>query len=172
MLDSCIAQSKKDGTYDLPGNFGDIMIGAVHTSDPILAKVFDKIREKLPIKRQDGVKDEDIKWWWNLNDIERRMMIAQDDASKLNSFMTDRKKGMSKEEAAVRVRKYFPIYGDPEDITNASGDDRPLPYELKDRINLYIEKKVKGNTDEYRDEIERSSSFNSLIRKEIKANNI
>jgi hypothetical protein len=48
---------------------------------------------------------------------------------------------LSEEEAAKEVKKYFPIFGDPDDTSTSSGDDRPLPCELKDRINIYIQKK-------------------------------
>ncbi|NCB30867.1 MAG: WYL domain-containing protein [Clostridia bacterium] len=32
------------------------------------------------------------------------------------------------DEAMDRLRKYYPLYGDPEDTSNTKGDDRPLPF--------------------------------------------
>lgn len=51
------------------------------------------------------------------------------------------------------------------------GDDRPLPYELKKRVNEYIGKRM-SDPIEYKRNIETSSSFNALIRKEIKSGNL
>jgi hypothetical protein len=69
--------------------------------------------------------------------------------------------------AAKKVRKFHPMYGDPDDTMHTKGDDRPLPYELKNRINIYIEKRAQKDPDKYKKEIENSSTFNSLIRREI-----
>jgi hypothetical protein len=71
-----------------------------------------------------------------------------------------------------KVEKSLPIYGDPDDTSHKTGDDRPLPDELKNRINIYIEKRVRDNPEKYKNEIEESSTFNALIRKEIKAGNL
>lgn len=76
------------------------------------------------------------------------------------------------DEAAIQIRKFYPIYGDSNDTTHTTGDDRPLPYELKDRIDVYIEKRVKENSEKYKSEVQQSSTFNALIRKEIKAGNL
>jgi hypothetical protein len=64
------------------------------------------------------------------------------------------------------------MYGDPADTSHRSGDDRPLPYELKDRINRYIEKRRLHDPEAYKQDIQISSSFNALVRKEIRANNL
>lgn len=79
---------------------------------------------------------------------------------------------MSFEEAAVKVRKSYPMYGDPEDTSNTSGEDRPLPYELKNRVNNYIEKKALSDPEGMKTQLEQSSSFNALARDEIRKGNI
>ena len=50
--------------------------------------------------------------------------------------MEFRRNGEDKNEAAAHVRKIHPMYGDPDDTRHTAGDDRPLPYELKDRVNI------------------------------------
>jgi len=70
------------------------------------------------------------------------------------------------------LRKHRAIFGNPDDITDITGKDRPLPYELKDRINIYIENKSQKEPEQFKKDIEKSSSFNALIRKEIKKGNI
>ena len=69
-------------------------------------------------------------------------------------------------------RKYHPFFGDTNDSTHVSGDDRLLPEELKDRINKYIEKRMLNDPEEYKKDIENSSTFNALIRKEIREGNL
>ncbi len=165
LLNQAIEESKKEGSYNLPLNFGDMILEKEKTGANIL--------KRLPEKRAEGVRDEDIRWWWNLNDIERRMMIKTDDINKtylIKQFVKN--EGLSVEEAVKKVRKYQPFYGDLLDITHAKDDDRPLPYELKDKINIYIEKRAKSDPKKYKRNIEASSTFNALVRKEIKAGNI
>jgi len=70
MLDQAIEESKKEGTYYLPQNLGDIIFGDAGSDNPTIKKIAESIRQKLPKKKAEGVKDEDVKWWWNLNDIE------------------------------------------------------------------------------------------------------
>ena len=172
LLDQCIEESKKEGLYCLPKNIGDIILGDAENDDQTIDTLVEKIRKDLPKKKAEGVRDEDIRWWWNLNDVERRMMIRTDEIFILGSFTDAIMQGLSGKEAGKKVRKYHPIYGDPEDTTHAKGDDRPLPYELKDRINIYIEKRVENDLEQFKKEIEESSTFNALIRKEIKAGRI
>lgn len=174
MLDQAIEQSKKEGTYDFPQNLGDIILGEADTDNLTIKKVAEDIRQKLPRKKEEGVRDKDVRWWWNLNDVERRMMLAQDLAAKSTGMLAALEKGIatSPDEAIAIVIKIHPEYGNPDDTTHSSGDDRPLPYELKDRVNIYIQKRAGKNSDEYKREMELSSSFNALIRKEIRNGNL
>ncbi len=172
MLNQAIKESKKDYSYYLPQNFGDILLGDIDADNSKIKKTSEAVRKKLPRKKEEGVCDEDIRWWWNLNDIERRMMLKQDEVMKLALYMEELQKGKTYEEAMAEVRKFHPVYGDPDDTTHTKGDDRPLPHELKDRINIYIEKRAQSDSEKYKKDIEQSSTFNALIRKEIKANNV
>lgn len=171
MLNQAIEQSKKEGTYDFPQNLGDIILGEADTDNLTIKKVAESIRQKLPRKKEEGVRDEDVRWWWNLSDVERRMMLAQDLAAKSTGMLAALEKGIatSPDEAIAIVIKIYPVYGNPDDTTHSSGDDRPLPYEIKDRVNIYIQKRAGKNSEEYKKEMESSSSFNALIRKEMRA---
>ncbi|MCZ7398257.1 MAG: hypothetical protein O8C62_01020 [Candidatus Methanoperedens sp.] len=182
MLDQAIEESKKGGTYYLPQNLGDIILGDAGSDNPPVKKIAESIRQKLPKIKKEGVRDEDVRWWWNLNDIERRIILKQENIARMTLFMSELEKSneSSKEKAAAKaaekVRKfhpmYDPIYGEPDDISHTTGDDKSLPCELKNRINIYIEKRAGGNLEKYKNEIEESSTFNALIRKEIKAGNL
>lgn len=163
LLDLCIEESKEEGTYNLPEGRGDLLL--------IEERKNENIKEKLEVIRKEGVTDKDIRWWYNLNDIEKRMMLKTDEMARMALFMSKLQGPGSDKEAAESVKKYHPMYGNPEDTEFASGNDRPLPVELKDRINIYVEKQGIDNS-EFKKKIESSSTFNALIRKEIKKGNI
>ena len=172
MLKQAVEESKKEGSYHLPQTLGDIILRTAGTDHPVTKKLAEAIRRNVPRKKAEGVRDEDIRWWWNLNDIERRMMVKVDDMSRMALFTHECEIGKTDAEAAAKVRKFHPVYGDPGDTTHTTGDDRPLPYELKERVNLYIEKHVKSHPEKYKTEIEKTSTFNALVRKEIRAGNL
>jgi len=159
------SEAKKEGSINLPTNLGDILLekeSTHHETKSMLAK-----------RRKDGVRDEDMRWWMNRHELDRKMMIKVDDINKLTLFTKLREQdGLSEEEAAREVKKYFPIFGDPNDTSTSHGDDRPLLFELKDRINVYIQKRSQTDPAKYKKEISESSSFNALIRKEVKAGNV
>jgi len=178
LLDRAIEKSKKEGTYNLPPNFGNIILKEQKAEDPAIERIAEGIRNTLLSKRTEGVRDEDIKWWWNLNDVERSIMVGVDEFHRLALCMkiVD-EDGFSLEEAGKQAWRYHPKYtygyrGEIKDISQQIKDRLPLPIELKDRINIYIEKRGKSDPERYKKDIEKSSTFNALIRKEIKAGNI
>ncbi len=161
-LDKAIEDSKKAGRYNLK-NVGDTLLEKEKSSG--------QVNPNFESKRKEGVRDEDIKWWFNLNDIERMMMLKIDEFHRLALFIKEKEEGKTDDEADAVVRKHHPIYGDLNDETHGSGDNRPLPLELKDRINIYIEKQGIDNT-EFKKKIDSFTTLNALIRKEIRAGNI
>ena len=55
-------------------------------------------------------------------------------------------RGLNPDEAAARVRKIFPMYGKPTDESVTTGDDRPLPPELRGRIDRWRKKHAARNS--------------------------
>lgn len=159
MLEQAKKDTEKEGTVNLPQNYGDILLEREAMDE--------KIKSMLAKLRKEGVTDKDIKLWWNMNDLERRMMQQEDFMSRFVLFLKLSEEGLDEQEAAKGVAKKFPIFGDPDDTTLGSGDDRPLTYELKDRINIYISKRSRTEPEEFKKAIEYSTSVNSLIRKAI-----
>jgi len=179
MLDGYISESKKCGTYYIPKNMGDIILGDTRSDNPAFQKLAETIKQKIPRIRTEGVRDEDIRWWWNQSEVARDMTVEIENLFRVTLFSSELEKGQSVQSATEKVRKYHPvydpIYGDPINETNTihlTGDDISLPCELKNRINIYIEKRARSNAEKYKNEIEQSSSFNALIRREIKAGNL
>ena len=158
-------KSVREGTSKLPQNFGDMMLEQESTNE--------KMKSMLAKKRREGVRDEDIRWWWNMHDLERRMIVAFSDVMKLATYNKLREEnGLSEKEAIKRLGKAFPIFGNPEDTTHTTGEDRPLPSELRDRIDIYVEKRTQADPEKLKKDVEESSTFNALIRREIKERNV
>lgn len=153
-----IAKRECSSDPDLPPNYGDVLLQQ-EGSDPT-------VNVLLVAKRHEGVTDTDIKWWWTLDKLERRLLIAVDDWFRLAAFSKYRSSGLSGEEAAKKLRQSFPVFGDPTNLDNAAGDDRPLPYELKDRINKWASRR--GIT-QLGAEVDHATSMNALIRSDIRA---
>lgn len=155
----------EQGTLNLPQNFGDMLLEK---------EAFDeKLKAALTKKRNEGVRDEDIRWWGNMHELERQIMIQIDTLNRYSLYLKLREEeGLSEVKAMKKVRKYFPMFGVPDDTSQTTEEERPLPYELKDRINIYIEKRSKTNPEQFKKEIEESTTFNALIRREIKKSNV
>ena len=162
LLNEAIKEAKR---VALPPNAGDKILEK-EKADENTHKVLEK-------KRREGVRDEDIRWWWNLDNLEKMMMLKVDEFHRMALHIKCRQEdGLSVERAAEQVRKHHPIFGDPEDTTHTQGDDRPLPEELKDRINIYVEKRFANDSEIFKKEVEQSSTFNALVRKEIRVGKI
>lgn len=158
LLDEATKEAEK---VALPPNAGDKILEK-EKGDENTHKVLEK-------KRREGVRDEDIRWWWNLDNVERTMMLKVDEFHRLALHIKCRQDDdLSVEQAAEQVRKHHPIFGNSEDTIHTQGDDRPLPEELKDRINIYVEKRFTSDPEKFKKEIEQSSTFNALVRKEIR----
>lgn len=159
------SEAKAEGSINLPTNLGDILLEKESSRQ--------ETQSMLAKRRKEGARDEDIKWWMNRHELDRKMMMKVDEMSRLALFMKLRQEDqLSEEEASRHVKKHFPIFGDPADTTTSTGDDRPLPFELKDRINLYIQERSQRDPAKYKKDMAESSSFNALIRKEIRAGNV
>ena len=153
---------KEQGLDRLPPNFGDIILSKEKENPAFM---------NINLKREDGVTNEDIRWFWNLPPLEKGMLEAFDEWIRLTAFATHKDQGMSSDKSAERVRKFHPIFGDPKDTKHTSGDDRPLPVELKDRINKWVITKM-SNPEEHKKRMEEYSTMNAFIRAEIGAGNI
>jgi len=158
------ADSEMAGTSNLPSNYSDIRLEKESTDK--------EIKSILTKLRNEGVRDEDVRWWWNMHDLERRMMVAVDEISRMALFTKLIEDGRTPEEASKQVRKAFPMFGDPDDTTHVTGKDRLLPIELKDRINIYVQERSLKDPEQFKKDIEESATVNALIREEIAKGNI
>lgn len=153
--------ASREGTYRLPESFGEILLER-ELSD-------EKVRAAFVTKRVEGVTDQDIALWWNMPDLERRMICKIDEMNRILLFDKLRQgSSVTEAEAARMVAKRFPIYGDPNHLVLDAEDDRPLPFELKWRVNRYITERTQADPDEFHEEVEASTSLNALLRKAMR----
>jgi hypothetical protein len=119
----------------------------------------------LGVIRQDGVRDEEVRWWWNMPPLERLMIEQCDEFMRMAAFTDLMKRGYNADEAAKRVFRAHALFGDPR---QAVGEDRPLPIELKGRTVQFMEW-GRAAPDQYRALLEQATSFNAIIRALIRA---
>jgi len=113
LLEQARHESSDLGTSKLPEDYGHVLLSTENEDE--------KIRAMLASRRNEGVKDQDVLWWWNMHDLERRMMLKVDEQR---------------------------------------------------RIDRYLERGLEIDGDGLKQEMEASSTFNALVRKEIKIGNL
>jgi hypothetical protein len=153
--------ARREGTVPLPEMFGEILLEREKTDE--------EVRNAFAPKRAEGVTNEDIALWWNMDDLERRMICRVDEMHRILLFeKLVHGDGVTEPEAARMVAKRFPIYGDPDHLVLGTDDDRPLPFELKWRVNRYLAERTKADPDGFREEAEASTSLNALLRRALR----
>lgn len=171
LMGQAVSLSKKDGTIDLPTHFGEIILGMTEATDSFTKDLANKLRSTLSWKRQEGVKDKDICWWWSLTDVERRMAYLIDDVFRMAVFKDGLKRGQSPEAAGTLVKKSFPRYS-PFEHKPEEGDDKTLPDELRNRVEIFQMSQQLKNLKEYKQRTDSYTSLNAFFREEIRKGNL
>jgi predicted RNase H-like HicB family nuclease len=161
-IKACKEQAHQEGTDKLPDNFGTLLITKSE-------KLHDMGLTIVENARLDGARDEDIEEWWNLHDLQRRMVIWHENALRYASFLSFREDGLNADEAMARVRVIFPMYGDPNDTTHTSGDDRPLRHELRGRVDRYRER---YDSQKVGEASKHFTTFNAFVRSEMRSGHL
>jgi hypothetical protein len=157
-------EAARGGDLVVPDGFGNYLL-ANRQSDPKIGAFIARIA-------QEGVRDKDVLWFWNMHNVERILMMRTFDWCVGANVQANLRQGMTQQEAEAHSRKIHPLYGNPDDTSVAHGDDRPIPVELKDRIDIYIERRSKEKGDRYESDMLGASSFNALIRRELRVGRI
>jgi hypothetical protein len=105
-----------------------------------LAETNARIRAELQWKANEGVREEDLQWWWNMHDFERQMILASDEAMILGYYEALRKQGTNKEEAMRELRITHATFAEFSPPEEAQGRHSGLPVELKARVTAYQDK--------------------------------
>ena len=77
----------------------------------------------------------------------------------------------ARRDTVERSRKEL-IFGDPDGTKYLTGDDRPLPDNLRFRVAVYMGKRKRTDPELLANEIAKASSVNALIRREAIAGNL
>lgn len=153
-MDDAIQEAKAAGTYDLPVDLGDRLLAKERT-DPLA----------LSGLREEGIRDEDIRWWWNMTEVGRLVMKRSDSATRLGAFAElVRDRGLDPVAAGRALRKILVMYGDPSVDSVATGEDRNLPYELRQRVTEFFTQDRVGANKAAR----QFSSLNAFVRDRIR----
>lgn len=135
------------------------------------------LRSIVNTARQEGTKDEDIAKWWDFTEKFRQSITFRENAFRLAMFRHLEEEGKSTDEAAIMVKKTFPIYGrtgiEEEEKRDAKAckslglteKSRMLPPELRDRVDIYREKMGAQKILNLAKECE---SYNASLRDKIK----
>ena len=73
------SEAKAEGSIDLPTNLGDILLGKESSHQ--------ETQSMLAKRRKEGTRDDDIKWWMNRYELDRKMMIKVDEMSRLGFIL-------------------------------------------------------------------------------------
>jgi hypothetical protein len=160
LLNEITEESRKTGVATLPNDFGDRLLER--------ELVDDRVKALLERKRAEGVTDHDLRWWWNMSHLERALMAKLDELNRhllLRQFIEE--EDLGPEEAARKLRTFDPLFGEADESPTCPPDDRPLPYELKERVRRYVQRRSILDAAALTRDIEDSSSFNHLVRKEL-----
>lgn len=168
-------EALQNHTYDLPTNLGSLVLQNTSPTDQYAKSAYDLIQRRLPRLRSEGVTDKDIKWWWNFSQIERSMIIKNDEMEYHNFFVTQLlktqtqfpKKETAQNAAHALTNKRFPIYTQNLQDDVFSPDD-PLPYELKERVDAFMANASRSpDFQQTLQQLQTFSTFNAFVRQQI-----
>jgi len=121
---------------------------------------------------EEGVTEDDIRWWWGLPDFMRWVMFCWEEHLAMVAFLDGLQKGLDSEAATRKMTKQMALYRyglSYEKPPVFVGDNRRLPYEIKDRVDMHIEKRIKQDQEGFKREFESATSFNAYIRAKVTA---
>lgn len=155
---ACKEEARREGTDRLPDNFGTLLVTKTEELHAMGVSIIENAR-------LNGASNEDIEEWWNLHDLQRRMVIWHGNVIRYANFLSFREDGFSADEAMARIRAMLPMYGDPNDTSHTTGDDRPLRHELRGRVDRYRER---YGAQAILEASKQFSTFNAFIRSEMR----
>ena len=124
----------EEGTKGFPPNAAELVLsGVAFQTWP------DDYGEQL---KAEGVTEEDIRWWWGLPDFTRWVFFCWDDHMAMVAFISGIEKGLDPESSTremsknVATYRYGISYEAPPIFV---GENKRLPYEMKDRVDRHIQ---------------------------------
>jgi len=139
---------------DLPVNMGDYLLKTEKNNM--------RMNGMIEKRRLFGVTDEQIRQWWNKDQLERGLIKKFSEFQRMAIYTMLKKSGMSSQDASKKVKMCFPTYGE-KDLS------LHLPYEIKEKVDDYIYGLLSNSKTSpgVREEIEAAGSVNEFIVKKI-----
>ena len=156
MLQRAKQQIIADGSATQPPNAGDVALERAKTDERMKAE-FQKLYD-------EGVTNDDIRWWWNMSALERALIQETDKIGRTASWLRWIESGLTPDEATERTNRIHPRFGVP---ASEEGPGRPLPVELKLRITDFCERWQKKPV-AFKEKIDKYANFNALVRAAIR----
>lgn len=151
-----ITRAKRSGRYDS----GPLGIKVLASKDGELADRCDRIRKEC------GVRDEDIRWWWDLDEVQRIACRMEDEQHHARMLLDAIRSGMDSQAAMAECRRLMPHY-DYGDGYSPCGlmQEILIPVELLKRIERGLDSGVLAPgpaPDDY-------SSYNEFVMDQVRA---
>lgn len=139
---------------DLPSNMGDYLLKNEKNST--------RINKMIEKRRLFGVTDDQIRQWWNKDELERGLIKKFSEFQRMAIYSMLKSQGMSSQEAGKKVKMCFPTYGE-KDLS------LHLPYEIKEKVDNYILALLSNpeTAAETRQQIEAAGTVNDFIVEKI-----
>lgn len=117
----------------------------------------------------DGASIDDLEEYWSLPNFVLKSVEKSENTMRYATYLAAVEDGLNADDAAGRVRKIFPMYGGPADESVAVGDNRPLPPELRGRIDRYRKKHPAAQLLQWSEGFD---TFNAFVREKIRKGEI
>lgn len=165
-----IAEAKEAGTYWLPEDLGSQVLAGAAPEDSFLCQVIENLRGTLPLKRADGMSDDDFLAFWNTTEIERRMHLLSMDAPNQVLHIDSRGDRPPSDRTALQQLMVltFGVYGHPSTESGDRSPHRPLPYEVQNRVAEIVDVHS-WDFGDLRARITRCGSLNAFYRSTVES---
>jgi hypothetical protein len=150
------------GTFAAPPSYGETLLAKQNT-DPRTRTYLEKLRLECVLAA-------DIIWFWNMESVNRIIMMHLFTLDVGAFWCSVTRQTGSAPQARLMARKVHPCFGNPDD--RPGSPDSPIPVELLNRINIYSHKRRLHSVQQFNNDIDNSTTFNALIRREIRAGNL
>jgi hypothetical protein len=137
-----------------------------------IEKTDEEMKAILAKKRNQGVSDDDIHWWWDMHDLERKMIELKEILLRDAYYHRMIERGKTKEEAMDNVKKNFVCFFHSAKLQSVDNEEPKLPIELTRRIDDYLERRNTDDPEQYRKDLEEMGTLTALVRKEIANGNL
>ncbi len=113
-----------------------------------------QLEQHIQWAKSEGATNEDIRWWWNLAPVDRIMIKGVDKAFRRMALSRFINEEVAPEDILEKTHQVYAMYSEEQrDLSNMTpadkqyytGEDRPLPIEMHDRVDIHLKKLAETN---------------------------